>query len=349
MHQNNAQNEPHFPHPLESLFVSTTSSCNLRCVFCAYARSTLPRQVMPFDDFLGYIEQATEFGYRTFNLTPHLGEPLTDPLFLERLRHLEEHPGVDDFYFSTNLTLANEGFFSALAGLHKLRWLSISVYGHDEDSFASITRRGPRLYQRLVQNLQLLLEQEDLLPRSELKVRTVHAFDLAGSASELSAVVRQLEEAGMRVRVPPEFSNWSGLVGAQELQDLSLQPRQRRSSAGGPCVFLFYKPVVLPDGTLNACSAADGNATLRIGNLKQNDFASLLSSANAPYMEILEGHLGGEPPAVCRPCTAYRGITEPWYAYQFHKRETVTLHWFMEWLRENARRANEGDGGSGQA
>jgi len=324
------------PHPLESLFVATTTMCNFHCVFCAYPKTSLKRQVMPHADFETYIQEANRFGYRSFNLTPLVGEPLTDPLFIQRLLYLESHPGVLDYYFSTNLTLADEQFLATLSGLKKLRWLSISLYGQDEESFQTLTCASPVVYRSLLARLRDLSNYTELLQHTVLKIRTT-SRDYAPNPSELLGMVEQLSGQGAQVRVPGGLSNWSGMVDPKELEKLGLQTRQIDMPHTGPCVFLF-KPVVLPDGRVNACSVGDGNATLVIGSLKQTGFMDLISAANPLYMALIHAHLGSHKPQVCQGCTAFRGLSEKGFSYPFHRREPINLAGMLDWLEGNAHR-----------
>jgi sulfatase maturation enzyme AslB (radical SAM superfamily) len=320
------------PNPLESLFVTSTTMCNLRCVFCAYAKSSIQNQVMPLDDFKENIEKAIHFGFDTFNLTPMLGEPMKDPLFIERLTFLDRHQGVHDYYFSTNLTLANDQIFAVISDLKKLRWLSISVYGHDRQSFQDITRTSGRLYSRLLRNLHLLSKHRALFPVTEIKMRSRESFDLNTHQSELCAVITQLRDNGVRIRVPKAFSNWAGLVDTAELEKRSMRPKIISGPKTAPCVFLFYKPVILPSSQLNACSAGDGNANFIIGSLKENDFAEILSSSNPAYMHLLQSHIRGDFNDICMQCTAYRSIHEFAHSYRYHRKPRVSLAQFLQRL-----------------
>ena len=323
------------PNPLECLYLVCSTICNLRCRFCAHHKSTIPRQTMPFSTFAAVVDKATAFGFETFNLTPLVGESLTDPDFLHKLHHLERHPGVFDFYFCTNLTLADNAFFASIGGLKKLRWLSISIYGHDAESFYRITGAGPRTYRRLLDNLRHLCRQRVLLPRTELRLRSVDSFELDACDSELCDVVRQLVAEGVRLRVPKVYQNWGGLIESSQLKNLQIALMDSGDPKSEPCVFPFFKPTVLPDGRLNACSAGDGNAALIIGDLKRQSFDEIYSPANNTYMELLEAHLAGRFDPPCRACTGYRAISADWYSYTFHRKPFVSLAEFRTWLSDD--------------
>jgi hypothetical protein len=292
---------------------------------------------MPFEDFRTYVEQALRFGYRAFNLTPILGEPLTDPFFSQRLDHLDQSQTVDDYGFCTNLIDADDSFLRAVGRLRKLRWLSVSIYGHDQDSFCAVTGGDARQYGRLLTSLAALGDRGELLPRVDLKIRTAMPFDLERCATDLGRMVKHLRERGARVRLASGVSNWSGLVDAPALERLPLATRTVPRTRTEPCAFLF-KPVILPDGRVNACPVGDGNATLDLGSVRPHGLFPVLSSANGRYLDLIRAHLRSDFPPVCRGCTAHRGISETGFSYQFHRRPQVTMNELLAWLDENAGR-----------
>ncbi len=331
----NDESQPLFPNPLESLFVVNSTICNLRCIFCAYSNSTIKRQIMSFDDFISIIDKATQFGFDTFNLTPHVGESLTDPDFCDKLMYMEHQPAVYDYYFSTNFTLADDLFLETITQMKKIRWLSITVYGHDESSFMNISRSAKAWYKKLINNLNKLNENEALFSKTEIKIRTYDSFDLNTCNSTICKIVKLLRDRGVRVRIPKVFHDWSGIVDQKMLNAQSLDVKTKNTEKREPCVYLFFKHTILPDGSVNACGASDGNADFIIGNVKQQNFKEIYSPANERYLKLIRSHLERRFPETCEQCTAYRGISESWYSYKYHRKKQFTLPMFFQWLQQN--------------
>ena len=290
---------------------------------------------MPFDEFTFVIDKATKFGFDTFNLTPHIGEPLTDPQFCDKLMYMEHHPSVYDYYFSTNFTLADDLFLKTMTQLKKIRWLSITVYGHDELSFVHITRSDSSWHKKLIENLEKLNEYKAILPKAEIKIRTSGSFNLNRCDSKVCEIVRQLQDRGVRVRNPKVFHDWSGLVDHNMLKRHSLEIKKKNTEKREPCVYLFFKHTILPDGSVNACGASDGNADFSIGDIKQQDFKEIYSPTNERYLKLIRSHLERRFPDTCKQCTAYRGISEAWHSYKYHRKEQITLSMFFQWLQQN--------------
>jgi hypothetical protein len=323
---------PALPNPLECLHVTCSTICNLECRFCASPTSKIPRATMPLSTFTTVVDKGTAFGFRTFNLTPLVGEALADEGLLSKLSYLEQHPRVRDFYFCTNFTLANASFLETLASLTKLRCFSISVYGHDRASFSVLTGAGDAVYRRLLDNLCLLRDQPRLAAQSELRLRTVRGFRLEDHDSELCDGLRRLAQLGSRIRIPRHYQNWGGLIDPLQVTEANLELKLPPPPRRQPCVFLYFKPTVLPDGRLNACSSGDGNAVHIIGDLLKQSFAEIYSTGNPRYRRFLANHRAGIFPTPCRSCTGYRGIDDGWYSYAYHRRPFVSLTDFERWL-----------------
>ncbi len=198
-----------------------------------------------------------------------------------------------------------------LRRLTKLGWLSVSVYGHDEDTFAAITRARPELFHTVLRNLESLSDWPDVAARVEVRLRTAASFRPEDCHPRLRELLEDLEQRRVRVRIPHDrFSNWGGLITSGDLRSLDIHLKPQTSKGSIPCAFLFHKHTVLPDGRLNACYADDGNATMVIGDLSRERFEQIYSLDNDRYIDLLLSHCEARFSDVCRACTGYRGIQE---------------------------------------
>src|SRR4051812_34735061 len=125
--------------------IETSSACNLKCRFCAYTKKSSPTVSMSYDAFVDVVRQAVELGYRRFELTPCTGDVFMDKTIWQKLAFLETHPQVESYEFFTNFTIPKAGAVERLATLRKLRHLTVSVYGHDLESFLKISGGTPNL------------------------------------------------------------------------------------------------------------------------------------------------------------------------------------------------------------
>ena len=76
----------YIPNPKEHLYIEVSNICNLRCKFCAYSKALNKKLIMSNEKFFKIINDATEFGYDTFGLTPITGEVFVDKKFIEKLQ-----------------------------------------------------------------------------------------------------------------------------------------------------------------------------------------------------------------------------------------------------------------------
>jgi sulfatase maturation enzyme AslB (radical SAM superfamily) len=301
------------PHIEEGLYVMPSTICNLSCRFCGLAKSSMPGQVMAKETFLTVIGKACEYGFRYFNLTPVIGEPLTDPKLTEKMELLEKKAGVQAFCLCTNMTLADARFLDLCRNLARLRWLSISLYGHDVDSFRKITRKGPDTYFRILENLRYVTRWPDFVAsRVEIRMRTEAGVGEERYEHELRRLLDLFRAAGGRIRYAGDedwFDTWGGLVSREDLEGLDIRlsrPRLKKA----PCSYLFRKHTVWPDGRLSACSRTDVNGTMIIGDLLQQIFEQIYSHQNGPWAGLISAQLAQRFPAICQNCTAYRESAE---------------------------------------
>jgi len=321
------------PNLLECLYIVPSTVCNLKCRFCAYPKSSIARQVMPAGLFAVIVDKACTYGFSTFGLTPLVGEALLDPLFFDKLDLLEQHPGVTGYSFCTNFTVASPDFLNRLPGLRKLTWMSVSIYGHDEESFHRITASPERLFHRVLDNLEQLSEWSAIASHVELRVRTNASFEPGQCHPRFRDILARLASRNVRIRFPNDrFSNWGGLITAEDLVGLDIRLKLEPTKENVPCAFLFYKHTVLPDGRLNACYADDGNATMVIGDLSRQSFEDIYSLRNRAYMELILSHCEQRWSPACRACTGYRGISDEHYSYAFHRKPFLTVPEFLDTL-----------------
>jgi MoaA/NifB/PqqE/SkfB family radical SAM enzyme len=146
---NRTLHREYIPSITQSIYIEPTSICNLRCRFCGYRKKQSPKCVMPYERFCDYVNQATELGYTRFNLTPLTGEVFADRRLFDKLAFLDQHPRVLGYSFFSNFTLASPQIVEQLFTLKKLRKLTISLYGHDRDSFTAITWNDESLHNLL--------------------------------------------------------------------------------------------------------------------------------------------------------------------------------------------------------
>ncbi|MCX8085343.1 MAG: radical SAM protein [Rhodocyclaceae bacterium] len=298
------------PRKISTFNIETSSACNLKCRFCAYEKKATPRLSMSNELFRDAVEQAVALGFREFHLTPTTGDVFMDKRLFDKLAFLESHPLVESYHFFTNLTIPSREKLLALHSLRKLSRLTISIYGHDEASFVAITQADGRIYERLIANLETILERMGQWP-FPISVGFRSTFDVPETdASDLMRMLSALRRKGVGIHASHGiYNNWGGMISQADVEGLNLRILPAPAAEKiGPCVKLFDAVQVMATGVVNACSCRDANATLKIGDLREQTLGDILSPGNAAYLSIIEEQEAGQFRPVCRSCDYYRSI-----------------------------------------
>ena len=333
--KNRLFHKEYIPNPQEHLYIEPSNICNLRCKICPNRKLSDKKIVMDNQFFFDVVDQAADFGYDTFGLTPNTGEVFTDRDFLIKLDYLENHPKVAGYSFFTNFTLPDKSAINRLLGMRKLKNLNVSVYGHDRESFTAITQSNDRTYDALLNNLKLLSDSMDIwtfnLNLSQRIYSSISSLQEYGG--DLLSLLSMLRRApGCTIGVHQSYSNWGGYIDQSDVLGLDIEIRDGTTILkNGACNMLFYKNIVLVDGRVNACACMDAGGTLIIGDLKTQSLQEIYSTKNEVYMELIEEQQQGCFRPVCKTCDYYQGIYEHKLSPRLSKRP-ITLKQFHEML-----------------
>jgi MoaA/NifB/PqqE/SkfB family radical SAM enzyme len=314
--------------------IETSSACNLKCRFCAYEKKSSAKVSMSNDTFIDTLNQATELGFRRFHLTPCTGDVFMDKHVFEKLAFMDAHPKVDGYHFFTNLTIPTHEQLLRLMSHKKLERLTISVYGHDEESFVAIAKSSPKIYRRLIANLETVLEHLGRWPFS-VSIGFRSNFDVPKKdSSEVMRLLSKFRQAGVGVHSSHGvYNNWGGYISQKDVEGLNMHIVDGASvHHSGACVKLFDAVQVMATGVVNACSCRDVDATLKIGDVQDKPLKEILSARNAEYVRIIEEQQAGNFRPVCKGCDYYRSIYHQPKNFRRHNVPTQSVQTFMRKL-----------------
>ena len=300
----------YIPATTETFCIETTGACNLKCRFCAYEKKQSSRANMALGLFESAVEQALALGYREFHLTPCTGDVFMDPRVFEKFSYLEANEQVRAYHFFTNFTILDSAKIDRLLSLKKLSGIVLSIYGHDEASFIALTKSEPKVYRRLLENMDYLLDQRARWPFT-VSIGFRSTFDVpADDRTDLLQMIERYRKAGVGVHSSHGiYNNWGGYVSQADVADLNLRIQPADSTCkSGACVKLFDSFQVTSSGIVNACSCRDVDATLRIGDLATTPLREILSRDNPAYQLLIEEQQAGHFRPVCQSCDFYRSI-----------------------------------------
>jgi sulfatase maturation enzyme AslB (radical SAM superfamily) len=321
------------PDDLGAFNIETTSTCNLKCRFCAYEKKQTPKLNMSNDTFADCVEQALGLGFQRFHLTPCTGDVFMDKHAFEKFAFLDMHPQVKGYHFFSNFTIPTQEQLMRLMSLKKLERVMVSVYGHDEESFVAITKSTPKIYRRLLANLETILAHVGRWP---FRVTVGHrsSFDAATADSELTRLLHRFRKTGITVNSSHGvYNNWGGYITQDDVAGLNMHIGAADGTyKSGACVKLFDSVQVMATGVVNACSCRDVDATLRIGDIASKPLQEIISARNAEYRKIIDEQQSGKFRPVCASCDFYRSIYHQPKSYRRGKVPTQSMEQFMRRL-----------------
>jgi MoaA/NifB/PqqE/SkfB family radical SAM enzyme len=322
--------------PVETriLNIETSSLCNLKCRFCGYVKKSSPKVSMSDAFFRDCVTQATAMGFTGFELTPCTGDVFMDRRAFNKFEVLDNNPAVEGYRFFTNLTIPKPSDIERLTRLSKLRNLTVSIYGHDLESFRAITLSTEKLYRRLIANLTALLERLDACAFNlDIGIRTTNDAPRR-PAGELMALVERFRARGVNVRRAHVYNNFGGTVTAEDVRGLAIDIDDASwTYKNGACSRLFTTYQIMATGIVNGCACRDVDATLAIGDLNEMPLHEILSPGNPAYMRLIEEQQRGEFRPVCQSCDYYKSIYHSRMTHRKSGMQSQSIEAFKERLR----------------
>jgi len=301
-------------HPLEptleamalrpfELHLELTNLCNANCVFCPYQFQERETGFMSDEVFHKAVADFVACGGGSVGLTPIVGDALIDPQAVARVRHLRSQPKIDRIWMTTNAILLDKhGIDEILAS--GLTSITISTSGFDAESYRRIYRSTA--YERFRRNVLALVERNRTLPEPltiTIGLRTDRPLD---------EVMRDPDFQPILAHEPAIDFTWSftSANGRITREELPAGMRLRVvSSRRETCVQLYNGPIVLPDGTVMACScvaAMDAAPDLGIGNVLEQDLLEIWSGDRMRRLRASFGTAALNP--TCAGCDMYRDL-----------------------------------------
>jgi radical SAM protein with 4Fe4S-binding SPASM domain len=285
------------------LHLELTNLCNANCVFCPYQFQQREVEFMPEDIFYKAVADFVGCGGGSVGLTPIVGDALIHPEFVTRVRYLRSQPRIDRIWVTTNAILLDKhGIEEVLAS--GLTSITISTSGFDEPSYRRVYRSSS--YQRFRRNVLELVRRNSELPEPLIITIGLRTDRPLGEVME-DADFQEI----LAYRPDIDFT-WSFTSAGGRVTREALPPGMRLrivTSRRETCVQLYNGPIVLPDGTVMACScvaAMDAVSDLGIGNLREISLLEIWTSEAMKRLRESFEKSGLNP--TCAACDMYRGL-----------------------------------------
>ena len=309
-------NIQYIPDIFNNINIETSSVCNLGCKFCGYTKrdeNIYPFKVMSDEDFSLNVKQAEIYGFKNIGLSPVSGDIFMDKNISNKLNILE-NANIEGYYFYSNFIATNLKQIDNLFEYKKIKFIGLSIYGHDEKSHIKIAQSNSVSYLRLIKNLDYLynkIKTKNLIFNLSIDQRDKNDFDLNEDNSKLSTVIKKilgLKHKKIKYEFETNYNNWGGLIKEKDISGLGINLNDENKLKVGACSLLFSRLIIGADNTVNACACRDANYSLRIGNTKQNSLKEIISLKNEKYKKIINNHEKGIYPDICKSCDFYTSI-----------------------------------------
>lgn len=138
------------------LSIETTNICNAKCVFCANTVMQRRKEPLAMERFRRVVDEFAALGGTEIDFNVTIGDPLLDPMLLERARYVRRFPQFATLGFVTTLQWLHrfdlDEFFEA-----GFTWLSVSTTLSGREKYLEFF--GVDKYDQMLENLTRLLEE----------------------------------------------------------------------------------------------------------------------------------------------------------------------------------------------
>lgn len=286
------------------LQIEGTNVCNAVCVFCANSHMQRPKGVMDLPLFEKIVESYAAMGGGPVSLTPVIGDALVDPHLMERLRILRSNPGITQISMTTNaIALERYSDEDVCRLLEASYCIQLSIGGLEAEEYRSLYG---------VDSFPQVEKAMDRLLRLNATVSDPAEITFAFRTNDRKFMSRHKEKldgyrrAGAFVSHIWTYANYGGLVKDDPSRNLVVMKTGRLKAK--PCLYASVAMSICWDGTVTACGCADFEGTrLTIGNAANESLADIWTAQKRHG--LIDSFLQGNPPPVCRNCSAYQGDT----------------------------------------
>ena len=285
------------------LEIETINACNASCIFCSYPDMKRKKGVMSLQMFQKVVEDYVQMGGGPVSLTPLEGEPLLDPILLERLEILKKYPEMQQVVVTTNgIALDKYSDQEIRCLLEDLYLIKLSIGGLDDATYKSMFN---------VDCFSQVMNGVDRLLKIRKEVSDPAHISFAFRTNDPSFEVRfrqqldEYREQGIHISHIHEYTNNCGSLKNDQEKRLVVarSPRKKRLTCVYPCMSM----VVSWDGIVTACCEDSEDADLRIGNIEKETLADIWSGKQRS--EFLALFTKRKLLPVCRKCSGYQPDT----------------------------------------
>lgn len=285
------------------LGVETVTTCNARCVFCAYPASSRPHTVMTPELWSKVLADYAVAGGGALSLTPLTGDVLLDPFLPDRLCEARRYRAIGRISFYTNgISWKRFDAAARVVILHNADRILFSVGGLDAIAYREMF--GVDMFERVK---AAILDAVALKRRTQAACQIVVQLRCAAGRLVVLSDVRldAFRNSGVdAIAIDDTFHNWGGSLDPSSLPPGALS-RPNQTTKNAPCYVFYTAPMVLADGRVTVCGCANPDGReLVLGSIREESLGEIWN--NRAYRRFRDTFYRGSPPSLCRNCTYYQ-------------------------------------------
>lgn len=290
------------------VLIEGTNKCNAECVTCSHKKMKRSQGIMDMDLYKKIVDECSSLN--VYSVHPYgFGEPLLDPLLVERIKYAKKK------------SIPYVPIFSNWSVLTESKMVELINSGLDE-IYVSYYGTNKQVYEKVRKNIDFDIVNNNI--EKFLKIR--NSMNKKKPVLNLFIVKHKINEPDIRgvykkwlYKVNDIFvwpaSNWAGSMNSVQI---------RRSKIVFPCIALWDTVNIHWNGDVVLCSQ-DYEGLLRLGNMNNTNITSILKSKL--IQEFRHKHITGKRSEIklCKECSQ---ITFSWPRWIMRFFSDLTNEWF---------------------
>lgn len=271
------------------------SNCQLKCKACARSFQSIEPVYMFMERFKTIVDIAIDYGIKTFELSPIVGEILLDKNLIEKLEYLNNR--ADRIWFFTNLLNLDKDLYKELQRFDKVK-MRVSVYGDKPKLYGEVA--GRKSYWDFIEKLGII-EDSSIVEEIVIRYPGYEKGKLDKLLNPLYRELYKLSLLGVEIVDDSYDDNWEELSSiTKTLVELPSEVEGKK----GTCRFAISSNVIWPDGDISLCGCMDINKRMIIGNIFEDGLENIYGEESL-YNQIITEQAEGKYRSLCKICTMF--------------------------------------------